>query len=113
MARMRIERKFIDWYATGNKLYRLRSDNASLRRYVCSMLKRGTEKCGGTGDCETCGDRYMDKNISRAELAEVFGVSDNVVNNWGTGRTQIGIEDILFYCQIAKVGLDDILVYHK
>lgn len=111
---MRVLRKFIDWEATGNKLFRLRSDNAHLRRYVCSMLKRNTSKCNSkTGDCETCEDKYMDKNISRSELAKVFGVSDSVINNWETGRTEIGIEDLLFYCQIAQVELQDILVYHK
>ncbi|MDE7296682.1 MAG: helix-turn-helix domain-containing protein [Clostridia bacterium] len=111
---MKVIRKFIDWDATGNKLFRLRSDNSHLRRYVCSMLKKNTNKCNSkTGDCETCEDKYMDKNISRSELAQVFGVSDSVINNWETGRTEIGIEDLLFYCQIAQVSLEDILVYHK
>lgn len=108
---MKIVRSFIDWEATGNKLYRLRSDNAHLRRLVCSALKRDTDKCNGNGDCENCTDRHIDKNISRPELAAVFGVGESVINNWETGRTPIGIEDLLFYCQIAQVKLDDILVF--
>lgn len=108
---MKIIRNFIDWEATGNKLYRLRSDNPFLRKLVCSVLKRDTDKCNGDGDCDNCTDRYVDKNISRPELAAVFGVSESVINNWETGRTQIGIEDLLFYCQIARVKLDDILVF--
>lgn len=104
----------MDWEATGNRLYRLRSDNATLRRFVCGALKKDTEKCKSkTGDCASCTDKYMDKNISRAELAEVFGVSESVINNWECGRTEIGVEDLLFYCQIANVTLNDILVFRK
>lgn len=111
---MKIERKFIDWEATGIKLFRLRSDNVNIRRYVCSVLRQNTEKCENeSGSCETCEDRHMDRSISRPELARVFGVSESVINNWETGRTQIGIEDLLFYCQIAKVTLSDILVFYK
>lgn len=110
---MKIIRNFVDWEATGNKLYRLRSDNAHLRKYVCSMLKSDTDKCNGNGDCVNCTDKYIDKNISRPELSAVFGVSENVINNWETGRTHIGIEDLLFYCHIAQVKLEDILVFQS
>lgn len=111
---MKIVRKFIDWEGTGNKLYRLRSDNVALRRFVCSALQSGTDRCKNESrDCESCGDKYMDKNISRAELAEVFGVTESVINNWEKGRTPIGLEDLLFYCQIANVTPDDILVFQS
>lgn len=111
---MKTDRKFIDWQATGNKLFRLRSDNANLRRYVCSILRKDTEKCtNNSKNCNTCEDKYMDRSISRPELAEVFGVSESVINNWETGRTEIGVEDLLFYCQIAQVELDDILIFYK
>lgn len=108
---MKVTRKFIDWTQTGNKLFRLRSDNANLRHFVCRALRHGTSLCDNDSNCDNCGDVYMDRSISRSELAEVFGVSESVINNWETGRTNIGIEDLLFYCQIAEVGLDDILVY--
>lgn len=111
---MNIERKFIDWDATGYKLFRLRSDNANLRRCVCKVLRKGTEKCTNqSGNCETCEYKHMDRSISRPELADVFGVSESVINNWEKGRTAIGIEDLLFYCQIANVELEDILVFRK
>lgn len=111
---MEIKRAFIDWEATGNKLFRLRNDNARLRKYVCSMIKRNTSKCNNQlGTCDNCEERYVDKSISRSELSEVFGVSENVINNWESGRTEVGIEDLLFYCQIAEVSLEDILVYYK
>ena len=111
---MKIVRKFIDWEATGNKLFRLRSDNQHLRRFVCSALRKNTERCNNDSyDCESCTDKHMDKNISRPELAAIFGVSDSVINNWESGRTEVGIEDLLFYCQIAHVTLEDILVYRK
>ena len=111
---MRIVRKFIDWEATGNKLFNLRRNNDYLRRTVCSMLRKDTDKCNSdTGDCETCNYKYMDKSISCPELAEVFGVSANVITNWESAKTHIGIEDLLFYCQISHVTLDEILVFHK
>ena len=111
---MIVIRKFIDWEATGNKLYRLRSDNANLRRFVCSSLRKGSDKCNnGLDDCENCTDKYMDRSISRTELAQVFGVSESVINNWESGKTEVGIEDLLFYCQIARVSLDAVLVCYE
>ena len=110
---MRVIRKFIDWEATGNKLYRLRSDNANLRRFVCSAIRKGSDMCANYSDCENCSDRYMDHNISRPEIAAVFGVSDSVINNWERGKTAVGVENLLFYCQMAEVTLDDILVFQK
>lgn len=111
---MEIKRKFVDWEATGNRLFRLRSDNPRLRKYVCSIIKKDTEKCNNPSlDCADCDDRYVDKSISRPELAAVFGESESVINNWETGKTPVGIEDLLFYCQIAEVTLEDILVYYK
>ncbi len=110
---MRIQRKFIDWRATGNRLFRLRSDNFQLRQRVCSALRKDTDKChSASGDCAACTDPYMDKSISRAELAEVFGVSESVINNWEDGRTEVGIEDLLFYCELAAVKPDDLLVFY-
>lgn len=105
-------RKVVDWKATGNRLFRLRSDNARLRRCVCSMLKRDTDQCKNTeGDCEYCPEIYVDKNISRVELAQVFNVSESVIYNWEKGDTEVGIEDLLFYCRLANVTLEDILVF--
>ena len=114
MAYMRIVRQFVDWEATGNKLFNLRRNNEYLRRYVCSMLRKDTIKCTNiAGDCETCTFRDMDNSISCPELAEVFGVSSNVINNWEKARSHISIENLLFYCQIAHVKLDDIVVVHN
>ena len=111
---MEIKRKFIDWVATGNRLFRLRSDNPHLRKYVCSAIKENTDKCHNpSGECATCEDYYVDKSISRPELAAVFGESESKINNWETGKTPVGIENLLFYCQIAEVTLVDILVFYK
>ncbi len=110
---MAVERKFIDWEATGYKLFRLRSDNARLRKFVCSAIKKNAGKCNNPSEnCDACEDRFVDKSISRPELAAVFGVSESVINNWESGRTEVGIEDLLFYCQIAEVNLEDILVFY-
>lgn len=103
-----IHRKFIDWKKTGKNLQLLRSDNINLRR--CSCRARNFDKADCHGDCESC--KYdMDSNISRKELTELFGVSDNVIYSWETGRTPIGLEDMLFYCQIAQVEIEDIIVF--
>lgn len=97
---MELKRKFIDWEATGNRLFRLRSDNAYLRKYVCSAIKKNTDKCNNrSGDCNTCEDRYVDRSISRTELAEVFGVSESVINNWETGKRKLELKICYF---IAK-----------
>lgn len=109
---MKISRKFIDWEATGYNLFRLRNENIALRRYVCSVLKRNTEKCNnGSGDCASCDEIHMDRNISRSELAEVFGVGEAAITNWESARSHIDIENLLFYCQIAQVTIEDILAY--
>ncbi len=112
---MNISRKFIDWKATGYQLFQLRNENIALRRYVCSNLKKGTDKCKNEEekDCSSCNVIYMDRNISRPELAEVFGVSEALINNWETARSHIDIEDLLFYCQIAQVKLEEILVFYQ
>jgi len=101
-------RRYIDWQKTGKNLQLLRNDNIELRRYVCSTLNRSKGDCDGK--CLTC--KYdMDSNISRPELAHVFNVSESVIFNWESGKTPVGVEDLLFYCEIAKVKLEDILVF--
>lgn len=103
-----IKRKFIDWKKTGKNLRLLRNDNIDLRRYVCRQLKYEENNC--SGNCAEC-IFDMDNSISRAELAEVFNVSESVVFNWETGRTPVSIDDLMFYTQIAGVELFDILVF--
>ncbi|MDE7394668.1 MAG: helix-turn-helix domain-containing protein [Clostridiales bacterium] len=103
-----IHRKFIDWKKTGRNLQLLREDNIELRRCVCHTLKHDKGECGG--ECGAC--RFeMDNHISRKELADVFGVSESVIFNWENGRTAVGLEDMLFYAQIAKKNLSDIIIY--
>lgn len=112
---MNISRKFIDWKATGYRLFQLRNENVALRRYVCSKLKKDTESCKNkdAGDCDSCAVVYMDRNISRPELAQVFGVSEALINNWETARSHIDIENLLFYCQIAQIKLEEVLVFYQ
>ncbi|MDE6585062.1 MAG: helix-turn-helix domain-containing protein [Clostridia bacterium] len=103
-----VYRKFIDWRKTGKNLQLLRNDNGNLRREACRINNLHKSDC--SGECESC--KYdMDSNISRKELAVLFGVSDNVIYSWENGRTPIGLEDLLFYCQISKVKLEDIIVF--
>lgn len=105
-----IKRQYIDWEKTGKSLQLLRNDNVNLRREACRANNLHKQNC--CGECGTC--KYdMDSNISRKELAVVFGVSDNVIYSWETGRTPVGLEDLLFYCQIAQVRLEDIIVFTK
>lgn len=103
-----IERMYVDWEKTGKNLRLLRDDNVNLRRYVCFKLRAHEGNC--SGECEIC--KYeMDSNISRAELARVFNVSDSVVCNWESGKTPVGYEDLLFYSRISQTDLKDIIVF--
>lgn len=105
-----MERKQIDWEKTGKRLQLLRADNLTLRKHVCRANNFDRKECAG--DCDNC-VYDMDANISRAELANVFHVTENVIFNWENGITAVGLEDMLFYCRLAGVSLDDIIVYGK
>lgn len=103
-----IHRQFIDWKKTGRNLQLIREDNIELRRCVCNALKHDKGDC--SGECSEC--RFeMDNHISRKELADVFGVSESVIFNWENGRTAVALEDVLFYAQISKKELSDIIIY--
>ena len=103
-----IHRQFVDWKKTGRNLQLLREDNIELRRFVCSALKH--DKGDSSGNCDAC-KFEMDNHISRNELSGVFGVTENIIFNWENGRTIIGYEDLLFYAQLAKVELNDVIVF--
>lgn len=101
-----IKRRYIDWHKTGRILRDLRNDNLNLRRYVCYVLKSHEGNC--SGECESC--KYeMDNSISRAELAQVFNVSDSIICNWESGKTPVGLDDLLFYCEITGLKINDII----
>lgn len=103
------DRQQINWEKTGYNLQLLRNDNINLRRTVCKELNFNKGNC--SCDCDNC--RFeMDKSISRAELAKVFNVSENVIFNWENGKTPVSLEDMLFYCKISAVPLDSILVFY-
>ncbi|MGN0805934.1 MAG: helix-turn-helix domain-containing protein [Candidatus Coproplasma sp.] len=53
----------------------------------------------------------MDNHISRKELADVFGVSESVIFNWESGRTVVDYENLLFYSQLSKTDLAEIIVF--
>lgn len=103
-----IHRNFIEWKKTGRNLQMLREDNYELRRQVCSALKHDSGDC--SGECDVC-DYEMDNHISRKELADVFGVSESVIFNWENGRTVVDYENLLFYAQLSKKQLDEIVVF--
>ena len=103
-----IRKKYIDLDKTGKKLQALREHNLALRRKACEVLKRETRDC--KHKCEEC-EYEMDNHISRKELADVFGVSENVIFNWESGRTAVGYEDLLFYSQLSELDVDDIVVF--
>jgi transcriptional regulator with XRE-family HTH domain len=102
-----IERKQIDWLATGARLEELRRTNAHLRRYVCWYHRREAGVCELL--CDAC--RHVDRLISRAELADVFGTSEDVISNWETGRTDVPTEDLLHYGAICRLPLSDVAVF--
>ena len=101
-------RKTVDWVKTGLNLKLLRQDNITLRKNSCRGRKFKAGEC--EGKCDVC--RFdMDHSISRAELARDFGVSENVIYSWECGRTPVGVEDLLFYCDLTGVSIFDILVF--
>ncbi|MCH5159659.1 MAG: helix-turn-helix transcriptional regulator [Clostridiales bacterium] len=103
-----IQRKFIDWKKTGKILQLLREDNLELRRAVCGALRRDKGEC--SGNCSDC-IIDIDNHISRKELSEVFGVSESVIFNWESGRTVVDYENLLFYAQLAKTDVNDIVIF--
>lgn len=107
----KMKRKYvIDWKKTSKNLYLLRKDNITLRKRVCKELALHLEEC--SENCDEC--RYeMDNSISRAELAEVFNVSESVINNWERNKTMVSYEDLLFYCQLADVSIDEVVVFEE
>lgn len=103
-------KEYIDWKKTAQNLKLLRNDNLNLRKYVCRALKFDAANC--SGECEAC--RFdMDSNISQSELAEVFSVSAGVVANWETGRTIPSLEELLFYAEICKIRLSDVVIFKE
>lgn len=104
----RIERKTIDWEKTGFKLQALRNDNLNLRKYCCYQLYYNIANC--SGKCDDC-IYEMDQKISRLELAKVLNVTDNIISNWESGRSRPEIEDLMFYAEMCKIDLFDILTF--
>ena len=102
-----IQRKYVDTDKTGRNLQLLREHNIELRRSVCEALKR--ESLGCQKDCADC-KFEMDNHISRKELADVFGVSENIIFNWESGRTMVDYENLLLYAQLSKLAVDDIVI---
>lgn len=103
-----IRKQYIDWDKTSKCLRMLRLDNRNLRRYVCYKLKAEENNCRAE-DCDNC-TFDMDSSISQKELAAVFNVSESVVVNWESGKTNPPLEELMFYAQICGLTLDDIIV---
>lgn len=103
-----LKRKYIDWANTAKNLKLLRRDNINLRRYVCSQLNYDKGEC--SGECDTC--RFdMDESISQLELAKVFNVSESMIVNWENNKSRPQLDDLLFYSQICRLDLYDVIVF--
>lgn len=100
------DRKLIDWVATGNKLRQLRRDNIYLRRYICCC--NGCRDCGG--NCETCRNPKKAK-ISQMNMANVFHVSESSIVNWELARSIPPLEELMFYAQICRMDLTELIVF--
>lgn len=101
-------RKFVDWQKTAINLKLLRQDDINLRRYVCRALRVQRAECSGE-NCAKC-KFEMDPSISRAELAQVFNVTESVVFNWENGKSLPTLDDLLFYAQICNLSLFDVII---
>ena len=103
-----IKIRYIDRDKTATNLKLLRNDNINLRRYVCAQLNIDKGNCGG--NCETC-KFDMDNSISQKELAAVFKISDSMIINWENGKSRPALEYLIFYSDICKIGLYDVIVF--
>lgn len=54
-----------------------------------------------------------EKNINQDEIAEKIGVNRKTVSIWETGKKQPGIMNLLKYCAVLEVTLDDLLGVKK
>lgn len=107
----KLQRNYVNWQKTAVNLRLLRQDNINLRRYVCGVLRVKSGVCDGA-NCADC--RFeMDNSISRAELASVFNVTESVVFNWENGKSLPTLDDLMFYAQICKLDLFDVVITDK
>lgn len=105
-----IKRRYIDWTKTAKNLKLLRRDNLNLRRCVCRQLNFDKGECDG--DCAGC-KFDMDQSISQSELARVFNVSESMIVNWENCKSRPQLDDLLFYSEICKIDLYDVIVFEK
>lgn len=45
---------------------------------------------------------------SRKELCEIFGITQNTLSNWCTGKTYPSVPNLLKLCQILNVKVEDL-----
>lgn len=57
--------------------------------------------------------KYINWGKTGKNLQINFNASDSVIFNWKNGIMPVDLEDMLFYCQLAEVTLDDIIVYDR
>ncbi len=107
----KLQRSYVNWQKTAVNLRLLRQDNINLRRYVCGVLRVKNGVCDGA-NCADC-KFEMDNSISRAELAAVFNVTESVVFNWENGKSLPTLDDLMFYAQICKLDLFDVVITEK
>ncbi|MCH5155872.1 MAG: helix-turn-helix transcriptional regulator [Clostridiales bacterium] len=107
----KIEYRAVNWKDTGRNLQNLRLNNYNLRKYVCWQLNGDKNNC--EGDCENC-RLDMDNHISQSELARVFYLdNESRIVNWEKGRARPTVSDLLFYAEICRIPLEEVLVFES
>lgn len=108
------ERRIINWEMTGKNLEYLRRHNINLIKKVCEYCRtqeNSSNPCEGGEKCKSC-TFNMDNHISRSELARaVAGWTENQIANWEDARSVISLEDLLMYCHLCEMELEDIIIY--
>ncbi len=104
-----MKREYIDWVKTGKKLEGIRKRNETFIKNICYLTKGARGDCDQK--CEGCLD--MDSYISRAEVASVFYVSENIIQNWESGETPLPVDELLYYSKLSGLDIFDILVFLK
>lgn len=54
------------------------------------------------------GSYIKQSKYSRVELCEMFGVSQNTLSNWSTGKTYPSIPQLLKLAKLLNVSIDDL-----
>ncbi|MCK1982255.1 helix-turn-helix transcriptional regulator [Peribacillus sp. Aquil_B8] len=54
------------------------------------------------------GDWIRQSKYSRKEICDIFGISQNTLSNWCTGKTYPSVPHLLKLCRLLNVKVEDL-----